>query len=61
MNSFKQVLLQMQVAVRGGLFSINDGIFDEKRNFSALGAPRLFLFFCLFVYFIIPKSLSSEF
>lgn len=32
MNSFKQVLLQIQVAGRGGLFSINDGIFDEKQN-----------------------------
>lgn len=55
MNSFKQVLLQMQVAVRGGLFSINDGIFDEKLNlfilysFGGSTVVFVFLFACLFV------------
>lgn len=48
MNSFKQVLLQMQVAGRGGLFSINDGIFDEKQNLFILysfGVSKAFFIF----------------
>lgn len=51
MNSFKQVLLQMQVAGRGGLFSINDGIFDEKQNLFILysfGGSTV-VFVCLLV------------
>lgn len=68
MNSFKQVLLQMQVAGRGGLFSINDGIFDEKQNLFILysfGGSTVVFGFCLFVVeknvCTYSKSLSSVF